>query len=244
MKKQEWFETWFDTPYYKMLYQHHDEREAREFVDALLAGLHLPAQAEVLDAGCGTGRYSTLLADKGFHVTGIDLSFDNIEHASVNESDQLTFHRHDMREIFFVNYFDAIFSFFTSFGYFKTDREDLKAMRALSQALKPGGKLVIDFFNARKMAASLPQHHVVAKNGILFSIDKMMEGNVIVKEIYFQDQGREFQFEERVRALTLEDFRKWFELHRLKLQDVFGDYQLHPFDEETSERMIMVAEKI
>ncbi len=244
MKKQEWFETWFDTPYYQMLYQHHDENEARRFVDTLVARLHLSPGAEVLDAGCGNGRYSMLLADKGFQVTGIDISADHIEHAGTIERDNLSFHRHDMRELFFVNYFDAIFNFFTSFGYFKSDREDQKAIRALGHALKPGGKLLIDYFNTPKTIAALPQHSEIIRNGILFSINKFMEGNVIVKKIYFQDKGREFHFEERVRALSLDDFKKWFESCRLRLTEVFGDYALHPFDPLHSERMIMLAEKI
>jgi hypothetical protein len=32
-------------------------------------------------------------------------------------------------------------------------------------------------------------------------------------------------------------------MHHLKLKEVFGDYQLHPFDPQKSERMILIAEK-
>jgi len=243
MKKPEWFETWFDTPYYKMLYQNRNEKEAEHFLNVLLDHLKLPPDASVLDVACGTGRYTTFLADKGFNAVGIDLSYKNIEHASVNERENLTFFMHDMREIFYVNYFDAVFNFYTSFGYFSSDKDNLKAIRSMSLSMKPQGKLVIDFFNASKAMSELSGHQEVSRDGILFLVRKSIEKHVFVKKIYFQDQGKEFHFEERVQALRLEDFNRWFEMNHLKLNNVFGDYQLNPFDEKKSDRMIVIAEK-
>src|SRR5690349_25167308 len=104
-QKQEWFETWFDTPYYHLLYEHRDQKEAEQFLNALLNYLHLPAQASVLDVACGTGRYSVFLANKNFNVVGIDLSWKNIQQASQNERDNLMFFLHDMRSPFYINYF-------------------------------------------------------------------------------------------------------------------------------------------
>jgi len=244
MKKPEWFEIWFDTPYYKLLYRNRDEKEAERFLDTLLEYLKLPANATVLDVACGTGRYSMFLADRGFNAIGIDLSYKNIEHASVNEKENLTFFRHDMRENFYVNYFDAVFNFYTSFGYFSSDKDHLKAIHSMSLALKKGGKLVIDFFNSSKMRNEMEEHEHISRDGILFSVKRMIDQNAIIKKIYFQDEGREFQFEERVQMLTLEDFRRWLNASGLKLKDVFGDYELNPFDEGKSDRMIVIAEKI
>jgi len=244
MKKHEWFETWFDTPYYKMLYQNRDVNEAEYFLNVLLNYLQLPHNASVLDVACGTGRYTTFLADKGYNAVGIDLSYKNIEHASLSERENLTFFMHDMREIFYINYFDAVFNFYTSFGYFDSEKDNLKAIRSMSLSLKPGGKLIIDFFNTAKTVKEMTQHQEISRNGILFLVQKQLQENVIVKNIYFQDQGREFRFEERVQALRLEDFNRWFGLHHLKLKDVFGDYHLNPFDEKDSDRMIVIAEKI
>lgn len=248
--KQEWFETWFDTPYYHLLYDHRDEKEAEEFLNTLLSYLKLPPQSNVLDAGCGTGRYSVFLANKNYNVVGIDLSWKNIQHAANFESDTLTFLTHDMREPFHVNYFEAAFNFFTSFGYFNSERDNLKAIRSLSNSLKKGGRLVIDFFNAEKVIRELPSSQQVLKGGILFLIKKHLRPDVaepgnsaIVKKIYFQDRGKEFHFEERVQALRLHDFKKYFQLNHLELRNVFGDYQLNSFDPQTSDRMILVAEK-
>ncbi|MFI5135117.1 MAG: class I SAM-dependent methyltransferase [Chitinophagales bacterium] len=244
MRKPEWFEIWFDTPYYKLLYRNRDESEAERFLDVLLGYLKLPPNASVLDVACGTGRYSMFLADRGFNAIGIDLSYKNIEHASVYERENLTFFRHDMREIFYVNYFDAVFNFYTSFGYFSAEKDHLKAIRSMSLSLKKGGKLIIDFFNSSKTVNEILEHEDIARDGILFSVKRTIEQNAIVKKIYFQDEGKEFHFEERVQMLTLDDFNRWFGMHGLKLKDVFGDYKLNPFDEKISDRMIVIAEKI
>ena len=53
MKRKAWFETWFDSPYYHVLYQHRDEAEAEMFLDKLLLHLQLPAYARALDIACG-----------------------------------------------------------------------------------------------------------------------------------------------------------------------------------------------
>jgi hypothetical protein len=66
---------------------------------------------------------------------------------------------------------------------------------------------------------------------------------VIVKKIFVSDGGKELEFEERVQALRLHDFEKYFQMQHLKLKDVFGDYHLHALDLQNSDRMILVAEK-
>lgn len=242
-QKQEWFETWFDTPYYHILYEDRDEKEAEQFLNSLLNYLQLPPHASVLDVACGTGRYSLFLANKNFNVIGIDLSWKNIQHASRYESDNLTFFLHDMREEFYINYFDAVFNFFTSFGYFSSEKDNLKAIRSLSYSLKTGGRFVMDFFNSEKVVREIVPFQQVLRNDILFTVKKSFEHNVIVKKISFQDQGKEFEFEERVQTLGLRDFERYFQRYHLKVNDIFGDYQLRVFDPKNSERMILVAEK-
>ena len=73
-----WFESWFDSPYYHILYKDRDMKEAEEFIDHLMDRLHLPSGSKILDMGCGKGRHSVYLNRKGYNITGIDLSKENI----------------------------------------------------------------------------------------------------------------------------------------------------------------------
>jgi hypothetical protein len=44
----EWFESWFDTPYYHLLYSNRDYTEAENFITKLTAELQLPPNSKSL----------------------------------------------------------------------------------------------------------------------------------------------------------------------------------------------------
>ena len=56
-----WFATWFDSPYYHILYKERNYREAQVFMDNLTHYLNLPEGATVLDLACGKGRHAIYL---------------------------------------------------------------------------------------------------------------------------------------------------------------------------------------
>src|SRR2546423_4153452 len=140
-----WYKDWFNSPFYHKLYFERDENEAREFIHGLIHFLEPGSNARMLDIACGRGRHSLILADMGYDVTGIDISFDSIHHAKQFEKDNLSFFQHDMRLPFRINYFDYAFNFFTSFGYFATRREHDDAMRTIAGSLRGDGVFVIDY---------------------------------------------------------------------------------------------------
>lgn len=136
---QAWFKNWFDSPYYHQLYFNRDESEAAAFINKLIEYLKPASRSRMLDVACGKGRHSLQLANKGFDVTGIDLSAYSIQEALKHECENLHFYQHDMRLPFWINYFDYAFNFFTSFGYFQTQRENDNAIRTIAQSLKQQG---------------------------------------------------------------------------------------------------------
>ena len=108
IKHPEWFECWFDTPYYHTLYKNRDFSEAELFIDRLIELLQPEKANRFLDLGCGKGRHSIYLNKKGFDITGVDLSEKSIACAKLSENTQLHFYRHDMRKLFRTNYFDVV----------------------------------------------------------------------------------------------------------------------------------------
>jgi cyclopropane fatty-acyl-phospholipid synthase-like methyltransferase len=78
MEDVQWFESWFDTAYYHILYKNRDDQEAKRFVENLISFLQLPQNSSVLDLACGKGRHSITLAAHGFNVLGVDLSEQSI----------------------------------------------------------------------------------------------------------------------------------------------------------------------
>ncbi len=240
---QQWFETWFDSPYYHILYESRDEREAQYFIDKLSLHLEIKKGAKVLDLACGKGRHSVYLNKQGYQITGIDLSELNISIAKNFEQTSLHFHLYDMREVFRVNEFDFVFNFFTSFGYFDNEDDNQNTMFAIAKQLKNDGIVVIDFMNTRKVLAGMIFNEVRRIDGIEFLIKRRFDGKHVIKRISIHDEGKESYFEENVQALQLSDFKNLFEQSGLRLTNVYGDYALNPYDEKNSDRLILIAKK-
>lgn len=234
-----WFASWFDTPYYHILYKDRDYEEAQLFMDNITQYLNLPEDAKILDLACGKGRHSIYLNKLGYNVTGADLSENSIAEASKHSNEKLHFTVHDMREPFDEK-FDAIFNLFTSFGYFERDDDNLTTLKAIHESLSEFGFAVIDFMNVYKVINDLVPHEVKTVEGIDFHIKRYVEDNHIIKEIDFEDKGKQFHYTEKVKALTLEDFEAMMEEAGIYLLDVFGDYKLHKFYKNESDRLIMI----
>lgn len=236
------FNHWFDTPYYHLLYKNRNHKEAKAFVNNLINFLLPEKGASILDVACGKGRHAEQMAELEFHVTGIDLSTNSIKEATLLQHDKLEFFVHDMRKPFRINEYDFVFNFFTSFGYFDTDEENLNAMSMMSGALKNGGKLVMDYLNASRFSKSLSQKETKEIDGILFETEKKVMGKKIVKTIKIIDEINQLEsrYAESVSLLTLDDFQHLAEKTGLKMTAVFGDYNLNPFIDSTSERLIMI----
>ncbi len=240
-----WFKDWFNSPYYHQLYAYRDQKEAADFIDKLILHLQPACGATMLDVACGKGRHSMQLASKDFDVTGIDLSHESIKEALKHESAHLHFYEHDMRFPFRINYFDNAFNFFTSFGYFKTQREHDNAIRTISQALKPGGCFVMDFLNVKFSEKRGTEEIVKTIGEAIYTITKWTDDSHFYKKIIVEDKAlpAPLQYTEKVSKFSLSDFEKMFNKQGLKIKEVYGDYFFNAYDEIVSPRLIMIAEK-
>ncbi|MCZ8227904.1 class I SAM-dependent methyltransferase [Flavobacterium sp.] len=234
-----WFTSWFDTPYYHILYKERNYREAQIFMDNLTHYLNLPEKAKVLDLACGKGRHAIYLSQLGYTVLGADLSENSIAEASKNSNTHLSFKVHDMREPF-EEKFDAIFNLFTSFGYFEDEADNLKTLIAIKESLTETGFAVIDFMNVNQVIETLVPEEVKTVDQIDFHIKRYVKEGHIYKEISFEDQGQHFHFTEKVRAFSLKDFQDLMDEAGIYLLDIFGDYKLKKFHKTDSERLIMI----
>ncbi|RKR84756.1 methyltransferase family protein [Mucilaginibacter gracilis] len=240
---KKWFQNWFNSPYYHILYQQRNHAEAEFFIDNLCAYIKPRADAKLLDIACGRGRHSIYLNKKGFDVTGIDLSIASIQYAKQYQNSRLHFYVHDMRYLFYTNYFDIAMNLFTSFGYFETNQEHVKALQNFNRALKPNGLLVLDFFNSCKVIETLcPAMHKTI-GSIDFNIHKKIENCKIVKKIDFVDHNQPYTFTEEVMAYNMDDFSLFFKQSGFEILHCFGNYNLEEFDCKNSDRLIFICRK-
>lgn len=238
----QWYQEWFNSPYYHILYKQRDDKEAQLFIQNFLNTTLIKPQSKILDIACGRGRHAVYLNQQRFDVTGIDLSADSIAFAKQLESDSLHFFEHDMRNPLCSNYFDIALNLFTSFGYFDTHREHLKALKNFKMALKPNGLFVLDYFNTTKIKKQLVPTETKHIEGITFYISKKVEQGKIVKTIQFEDNAHFYTFEEKVSALERNEFEELLQQAGFRIIRLLGSYHLEEYSEQVSDRLIFICQ--
>ena len=219
-----WFQSWFDTSYYHILYKHRDYKEAEAFIKNIVTYLNLNKADSILDLACGKGRHSIFLNSLGYDVTGLDLSKNSIEHAKTNESESLHFEVHDMRDVYETQ-FEIVLNLFTSFGYFQEEMDNFKVIQTIKSCLKQNGIGVIDYMNSPLVIDNLIAHNSYESDGIKFELKRNYKDGFITKNIEVNDDGNSFHFEEKVRAFTFQDFETMLSNAGLHLLDCFGSYK-------------------
>jgi SAM-dependent methyltransferase len=242
MQKEDtsWFASWFNSPYYHILYKDRDESEAANFMRRLTNQLQLNTDAKILDLACGKGRHSRYLAALGYDVTGVDLSEESIKYAKQFEQENLHFAVHDMCLPYQEHTFDAVFNLFTSFGYFEAEEDNLRTIKAIKRNLTTNGLAIIDFLNVTQVLSNLVKEETKIVEGITFHISRSLTNGYIQKDIVFTKDEEPFKYTEKVKALTLADFKNYFKKAGLELKHTFGDYHLNSFNTNTSERLILI----
>lgn len=246
-QKKQWFELWFDSPLYHILYKNRNQEEANLFIDNVVKKLNIN-NATILDLACGKGRHAYYLAQKGFDVVGLDLSPESIQFANKQyQLSNLEFYVHDMRLPFRINYFDYIFNLFTSLGYFNDLKENEKVFESMHLGLKKDGHILIDFMNAEKVINNLIPRENKEIDGYQFYIRKEVTNGKIIKNIQIEKEEKEknkiWMFKEEVQVLMRHHFHKFLNNTGFTLVDEFGDYHLNPFQPKTSDRYILLAKK-
>lgn len=238
-----WFETWFDSKYYHILYNNRDVDEAEFFINNLIKILNPDKESKMIDIACGKGRHANYINQLGFTIDAFDLSKNSINEAKKLENDTLSFFVNDIRKPLKKNYYDTAFNLFTSFGYFTNECDNEKAVIAMADGLKKDGTLVIDFLNVELTLKKLIPFEKKKVGNITFNLTKKIENNFIIKNIEITDEGKKFNFTEKVKLIRLDDFKNYLNLAGLCVVNLFGDYSLNPFHKNNSERLIIFAKK-
>ncbi len=211
--------------------------------------LNLPKGAKILDLCCGHGRHLLPLAKMGYFMTGLDLSkkaLAMLAKKAKNEKINVRIIRSDMRKIPFKNEFDAVINMFTAFGYLETDDEDFKVLKAVAQALKPGGKFLIDIVNRDRMVANF-QPKSWEKVGKLLVLEERIyhpKTRRLTTKIQILDKkGKWHKTAHVVRLYSLREMKKNLSKAGLKIMKVYGDTIGNQRFTRNSRRLVILAIK-
>lgn len=237
----EWFEQWFGEEYH-VLYPHRDDADAQRAVALIRRVAPWSPGDTVLDLACGAGRHAVELERAGARVVGLDLSPAMLLRAQRRVRAPLV--RGDMRTLpFRSGRFGLVVNLFTSFGYFRSDKEHGAVMRQVAEVLAPGGRFVIDFLNADQVRRTLRRDSEQIEEGDASARVKRRfseEGLYVVKEIELRAENRSFQ--ERVRLFTPAELEGLLTASGLEVVGRYGDYDGGPLGVDTP-RTSLVARR-
>ncbi len=239
--KKEWFESWFESDLYDIMYQHRDDDEARLFLDNLLDQIQPAPDAYFLDLACGTGRHARYIHSCGYRVTGIDLSQRNIKLALQQAGEGLEFYIQDMRKPFRINYYDIVLNLFTSFGYFDDVRDNIRVIQSVKAGLKDNGVFVLDYLNPIFIKNNLTANELKDYGEWRVEIQKEVKGNRLIKNMHWSNGAIHRRYSEKVSLFTMETLSKLLIRQGFRIEQVYGNYDLKNFDEALSPRIIIIS---
>jgi SAM-dependent methyltransferase len=235
-----WYREWFGEEYLE-LYAHRDRAEADRQADFVVRHLGDLRPHAVLDLACGAGRHTDVLRERGYRVLGIDLSI-----TLLAERPDLPRVAGDMRELPFVaGSFDWILNFFTSFGYFETERENFRVLEEVVRVLAPGGRFLIDLMNPEPVIRNLEPRESYQVQERQVSIRRWYDPQAkrVNKRIKIKPaDGPERTYLESVRAYRHEEVLMGLEWAGLQVTGTFGNFHGDSYTRD-SERIILVARK-
>jgi 2-polyprenyl-3-methyl-5-hydroxy-6-metoxy-1,4-benzoquinol methylase len=178
---------------------------AEEQVGKILELLQFKGNS-ILDLACGPGRHSVALAERGFSVTGVDLS-DFLLGKAKERADavgvEIEWIHEDMRNFKRTGAFDLCLSMWSSFGYFEDMQDDLTVLRNIHDSLASGGVFLID----TKSKEVLARHYTPTSSHELKDGTLMIEQQEIIDDwsrvknrwiMLKEGMAKEYRFEHTV----------------------------------------------
>lgn len=245
MNNQEWYIEAFEE-WYPIVYQHRNDKEAREQVEFVFSELNIQHNHKILDLCCGYGRHLIFLYSKSSFLVGFDLSVYLLKKAQKFLSDKALLVRGDVRYLpFLPESFDIVLNFFTSFGYFDDDKENIRQIEQVSFVLKNKGTFFFDYLNPAQVekiknieTEKTYQSYIIKENRCYDKSKNELRKDV---SIYLNSQLKK-SYIERIKIYSLDEILEMFTSQNLYIKKIYGNYNKEPYTKE-SPRLIIVGEK-
>ena len=241
-----WWQKFFDEHYLKM-YEDLEKETSRE-VECITKMMDLKPESKLLDLCCGYGRHSIEFAQRGFEVTGYDLSDSFIEKAKKDSSElglKIEFVRGDMRKLPFDHQFDAVVNIFTSFGFFDSESDDMKVTKGVSRALKKGGLFLLDLKNREYLIRNFQRRRWTQKEDFVWLEDSFFDlftSRWETTRTLLFGNGRKKEYSFSLRMYTFTEILNLLKKSGFILEAVYGDFDFREYSLD-SPRMILISRK-
>lgn len=221
-----------------------------DFIKETLVSYNIKSQ-EVLEIGCGTGNFTTLLCREGYKVTALDLSEDMLSMAydKLRSYRSLQLINQDMINFQINKSFEAIVSVCDSINYI-VDYSDLeKCFVNVYSHLKPEGVFIFDINSYHKLKHIIGNNTFVEDSEEVFYVwENEFDDDNNTCEFYItffvKSQGLYKRFDELhvEKAYTSLEIEKALKNVGFQAVKIYDDYSLK-IPTNISERLVFVAQK-
>ncbi|MEO8209039.1 MAG: class I SAM-dependent methyltransferase [bacterium] len=148
--------------YYDLLYKDKDYKSEADYIEKFIKQ-YKPDSKKILDLGCGTGRHASIFAERGYNVTGVELSGYMIENAEKylknNDtiSKNLRFVQGDIKDIKLNEKFDIVMLLFHVMSYQTKNEQIRQTLKTVKEHTKPDGVFIFDFWYGPAVLAQRPE---------------------------------------------------------------------------------------
>ena len=237
----------FDELYMRSYASDSDAEAAERMARAAVALAGARPGAEVLDAACGYGRHSLVLAADGFSVTGIDRSRTLLDEARrrADGGDGPRWVHGDLREMPFADEsIDVVLNLFSSeLGYYGED-DDLRYLSECRRVLRPGGKLVIETMHRDRLASIFTERLWERVPGGILLREQRFDPATGVNETLHElrpDNGRATSVTYELRVYTAGEVGALLRSAGFTAVELFGGLEGEPLS--IGSRLVGVAER-
>lgn len=236
--------------YYMETLANDTPKEAQFLIDIFKKYMHKDA-GKVIDCCCGVGRHAYLLAKKGFKVTGIDISSDQISNAKkIHNHSNIDYKIMDIRDFDLIDKdYDMSYCMWTTYNYLSLDKDLKKFIEANYNHQKKDSILVLDSKNIPRLDAHRMYHRYTEKDKFKMDIliNKYVFNNIQNSQyfLFINDNGykKTFYDDEFVRFYTIDELKKIINGY-YEIIDIYGNFDMEKYEAKTSNRFITVLRRL
>jgi ubiquinone/menaquinone biosynthesis C-methylase UbiE len=246
---QPWWDGYFDDAFVEIYRDFLTPQRTENEIEGLREMVPIDPDAAVLDLACGWGRHSVALARSGLRVTGLDFSDTLLARArkraqAAGVAPELV--KGDMREIPWSERFDLVVSMYSSLGYFLSDEDDLKVLRGVHRALKPGGVLVMETMHRDHIMGGYAERDWWSTDsGATVWVEREFDAVEGISREWTR-WSKAGKSGEKYHEMQLRTATEWDRLLReagLIPQDWYGDWGLAPFTHKSEELIVVCSRR-
>lgn len=172
-------EDWFKNPefweLYKPLMFDPDRMEDTPIENEQILNLAgVKPDSDILDLCCGEGRHMIEFAKKGHSAVGVDITAPYLERGIKNARSagvDVRFVKQDVRTFVEAEKYDFAMNYFTSFGYFDDEEDDLLLCENACKSLRPGGSFLVDTIGKETTALHFKETEWFQRDGYLIMLE-------------------------------------------------------------------------